>query len=401
MRLYNVQTLEEAEKKIQENFQNFKTSVISLNQALGRLLSEDIHAAINVPDFRRSTVDGYALCVEDTQGASENMPMLLELIGEAHMGQSNAHILKAGQVMYVPTGGMLPEGANGMVMIEYTEAFTKTSIAVSKQVVFGEHIVKIGDDVKKGDLLLKKGTRLASRHIGVLAAIGQFEISVYDPIKLAIISTGDELIIREQVLEKGQVFDINSHTLKHHAEHFALQVIEAHVLKDDRSLIQETLSKCLEKADIVLISGGSSVGHKDYTADIIETLSGQPLMLHGLAIKPGKPTILGKVNQKMVLGLPGHPVSALIVFDQLMRMYLNQIGDFNPIIVKKKLSRNLHAAAGKTTFVMAKIEGDLVTPILGKSSMITSMSLADGYLKIDADTEGYNEGEILSVYLWE
>lgn len=400
MRLYNVHTLFETQHIIKENFQNFETEIISIDVSLNCILSDDIYANINVPTFRRSTVDGYAVVSNDTNGATDTMPMILDYIGESEMGDQTDLILKSGQLMYVPTGGMVPEGADSMVMIEYTEKFSNEEIAVLKQSLPQQHIVKIGDDVQKGSLILKKGTKLSSRHIGALAATGIFKIPVYKKIRVSIISTGDELITTDQELIKGQVFDINTHTLKQHATQLDLVVVQTYVLKDNRDLIKETIKSALEKSDVVLISGGSSVGFKDYTADIIEELSGKEgLLIHGLAIKPGKPTILGKIDHKLVLGLPGHPVSALIVFDQLIRMYLNQIMDANPIILKKKLSKNIHAAPGKETFVMVKIEGDSVLPILGKSSMITTMSLADGYIRISEDQEGLNQGDDVDIYL--
>lgn len=402
MRLYDVHTLAQAYSKIKENFDNFKTETVTLDKAFGRVLSEDVVATVDVPTFRRSTVDGYALVASDTNGASDTMPMLLESIGEVEMGHSTSRPLKEGQLMYVPTGGMVPEGANAMVMIEYTEKFSEDTIAILKQTLPLQHIVKVGDDVKAGSVILKKGMKLSSRHIGVLAATGAFDVKVYKRLKVGIISTGDELITTQQSLNEGEVFDINTHTLKNHSLLFDLEVIETSVLKDDRKLIQSTIEQYSNDADIVLISGGSSVGHKDYTADIIEELSGQGgLLLHGLAIKPGKPTIVGKVNGSLVLGLPGHPVSALIVYDQLIRMYLKPIFHYKAQEVKGYLTKNVHAAAGKETFVMVSMENDQVVPVLGKSSMITMMSLADGYIKIEANDEGLSSGDLVTVYLME
>jgi molybdopterin molybdotransferase len=210
-----------------------------------------------------------------------------------------------------------------------------------------ENVVKIGDDIKKGELVLKKGTQLSSRHIGALAAVGAFEISVFKVLKVVIISTGDELIDTDKPIKIGQVYDINTHTLTEHAKQLGFDVIRTHVINDVRERIKDAIQKGIKDADLVLISGGSSVGPKDYTAELIEELSGQPLLLHGLAIKPGKPTIVGKSNKTAVFGLPGHPVSALIVFDQLARFFLNGMYDASCVKTSKKLSMNLHAAPGK------------------------------------------------------
>lgn len=402
MRLYDVHTLAQAYQKIKENFDNFKSESVTIDAAIGRILSKDVMALIDVPTFRRSTVDGYAVHASDTNGASDTMPMLLDNMGAVEMGLSSTAVLEEGQLMYVPTGGMIPDGADAMVMIEYTESFSEDTIAVLKQTLPLQHIVKVGDDVKAGSVILKKGTKLSSRHIGVLAATGTFNVDVYNRLKVSVISTGDELITTEQALNKGEVFDINTHTLKNHSLLFDLNVIHTAVLKDDRMLIKETIQQYIEQSDIVLISGGSSVGLKDYTADIIEELSDeQGLLLHGLAIKPGKPTIVGKVNETLILGLPGHPVSALIVYDQLIRMYLKRQYDYKPHEIKGTLTKNVHAAPGKETFVMVSIHEDQVTPVLGKSSMITMMSLADGYIKIDANDEGLSSGDLVTVYILE
>lgn len=399
MRLYNVHTLKETEKIIQDNFQNFKTMEIAIDDARGMILAEDILSTVNVPDFRRSTVDGYAVIASDTNGATDTMPLLLELIGESQMGLAAKGDIKPGQTMYVPTGGMVPKAATAMVMIEYTEQFSEEVIAVMQQVQPGQSIVGIGDDVTDGAIVLKRGTRLSARHLGALAAIGCLTVTVYKQLKISVISTGDELVTTHQTLQAGQIYDINTHTLKQHAMTLGMEVIATYVLKDDKGLIEKTMRDCIQDSDLVLISGGSSVGYKDYTADLIEDL-GQ-LLVHGLAIKPGKPSIVGRVDEKMVLGLPGHPVSALIVFDQLIRMYLSTMGDFKPVTVNCLLQRNLHAAPGKTTFVMVAVDQKQARPILGKSGLITTMSSADGYIKMTEDCEGLAQGSMVQVHLFE
>ena len=399
MRLYNVHTLLEAQQVFKENF-SFEIETIHINDAYHRVIAEDIVADIDVPSFRRSTVDGYAVVASDTNGATDTMPMLLDDLGEVMMGEAASLAIKPGELIYVPTGGMVPDGADAMVMIEYTERFSEDNIAILKQSLPLQHIVGIGADVKKHEQVLAKHQKLEARHLGVLAAVGVFRIKVYKKLKAVIISTGDELITTQQELSLGEVFDINTHTLKNRLSVFDIEVIESHVLKDNRHLIKPTIQEAVEKSDITLISGGSSVGEKDYTADIIDELSTENgVLIHGLAIKPGKPTIVGKVQNKLVLGLPGHPVSALIVMDQMIRMYLTSMHTYNVHQVKGYLTHNVHAAPGKETFVMVQLDGDQIIPVQGKSGMITMMSNADGYIRIGEDHEGLEKGDLTTVYL--
>ena len=214
MRLYNVHTLEETKKIIGANFDFFKTEIISINDARGRITSENIISSINVPSFRRSTVDGFAVVSSETDGASDSMPMIFKNLGEVEMGKKTDFVIKGNNTVYVPTGGGIPDGADAMIMIEYTEKLSSDMITVLKAGLPLSYIVKIGDDVKKNELIIKKGIKLQSRHIGVLAATGIFNVEVYKKIKITIISTGDELVTSHRKLEEGEVFDINTFTLK-------------------------------------------------------------------------------------------------------------------------------------------------------------------------------------------
>ncbi len=399
MRLYDVHTLEETQEKINEYFKDYEIEKISIDDALGRVLADTVISNISVPSFRRSTVDGYSVISKETNGASDTMPILLKNIGKVEMGKSADLSIKDDEAIYVPTGGMIPEGADSMVMVEYTEDFSSDTIAVLKQALPFEHIVRVADDIKNNQTILNKGIKISSRHIGVLAATGNFYVNVYKKLRVSIISTGDELITSRKDLCLGEVFDINTHTLKNMSKTFGFDVLNTYVLKDDKELIKNTVKECVLSSDITLISGGSSVGDKDYTADIIDELANEDegVIVHGLAIKPGKPTIVGVVDKKLVLGLPGHPVSAMIVYDQIIRMYTDIE---KPKTLKGKLSQNIHAAPGKETFIMVEVK-DKIIPVQGKSGMITLMSNADGFIRIGANDEGLNEGEDVTVYLFD
>ena len=401
MRLYNVHTLQAAEEVMKNNF-SFETEIISIHDAVDRVLACDVMTEIQVPSFRRSTVDGYAVLASDVNGASETMPMLLDLIGSVEMGVESGLTVNEGQTMYVPTGGMVPDGANAMVMIEYTEKMAEDTIAILTTAVPLQNIIGKGADVEKGDTILKQHQRLRPRHIGALAATGVFEVEVYRNLTATVISTGDELITTDQPLNMGEVYDINTYTLTGKLKQFGIEVIDQVVLKDIRENIKDAFRNGIEKSDITIVSGGSSVGEKDYTADIIDELSEKDgVLIHGLAVKPGKPTIVGKVDDKMVLGLPGHPVSAMVVLDQLLRMYFSLQRDTSPFEVKGTLTQNVHAAPGRETFIMVKVEGQSIVPVLGKSGMITMMSKADGYIRIQKDTEGIVGGTEVTAYLFE
>jgi len=297
---------------------------------------------------------------------------------------------------------MVPDGADAMVMIEYTEKMAENAVAILTTAAPLQNIISKGADVEKGDTILKKHQLLRPRHIGTLAATGVFEVEVYKQLTATVISTGDELITTDQPLETGQVYDINTYTLTGKLNQFGIKVIDQFVLKDIRQEIKEAVRKGNEVSDITIVSGGSSVGEKDYTADIIDELSEEDgVLIHGLAVKPGKPTIVGKVNNKMVLGLPGHPVSAMVVLDQLLRMYFSLQRDTKPFCREGILTQNVHAAPGRETFIMVRVIDNEVVPVLGKSGMITMMSKADGYIRIPKDTEGIAAGSQVTAYLFE
>ena len=304
---------------------------------MGRVLAGDIVSAEDIPGFRRSTVDGYAVLAQDTQGAAEALPVLLRVVEEVDAGQVPKHRLQSGQCAYVPTGGMIPEGADAMVMIEYCEPFGTGQIAVGQPVSPGRDVVPVGDDIRGGSVFLKKGTEVRAQEIGGLLAAGIIEIPVFAPFRVTVLSTGDELVEPGEPLGPGQMRDINSGVLKTLARQYGCDVIHTELIKDDREQLSRTIYSAMRGSDLVLLSGGSSQGNRDFTAEVIDQLAKPGVFTHGLALKPGKPTILGydESSRTILAGLPGHPAAAMLVFVLLFGRILKQLrGEKPPVCMK-------------------------------------------------------------------
>lgn len=408
MRFLQVDTISGArERLLQEVGDNFlKMEIVKLSEAYGKCLAENIYAEENIPDFRRATVDGYAVKASDTQGAGESVPVFLSVVDEISIGKPALREIKNGECAYVPTGGMIPDGADAMVMVEYTELFDKRDAAVYSSVSAGNGVVQIGEDAKKGELLLSRGTVLHSAQTGVLASLGKHTVKVYAPWHITIISTGDELA--EVGEEKGrcQVYDINTHALYALAKEQGMTVDKAFSVKDEDEKIEQALKDALLCSDIVVISGGSSQGKKDMTADIIDKIAEPGVWTHGLALKPGKPTIVGmdKPSGTLLIGLPGHPVAAIMVF-QLLLVWLqkNLRGEKETPGVPAVLSSNIPGAAGRAVCQTVKLEkeenGYRAIPVFGKSGLMHTLTQADGYVLVEADKEGIRKGETVYVQL--
>lgn len=408
MDLLKVDTLESARKKLLERFggKPLATRCIPIEQALGRTLAEDLISKESVPSFRRSTVDGFAVKAKDTYGATENMPVLLDILEDVPMGFPAVTTISNGCCAYVPTGGMIPEGADAMVMLEYTEMFDSQSIAVYSPVSTGKNVVHIGEDMPESTLFLKAGTVIGAGEIGTMAAAGVTDVHVYVPYRISIISTGDELVEIHRKPHAGQVRDINTHVLKALSEKYGYEINDISVLKDDEDIIREKLRENMQSSHIIVISGGSSKGRKDMTARLINEVASPGVFVQGLALKPGKPTILGydKENAALFAGLPGHPVAAMAVFELLIGWLLKKrMYHPEPFTLSARMETNFASAPGKTTYLLVKLlqadDGLIARPILGKSGLITTMTQADGYTLVDLNKEGLNAGEEIQVHL--
>ena len=407
MELLKVDTLETAREKllaaVGENW--IRSKEVSLNEALNCVLAEDVYGRINIPDFRRSMVDGYAVIAKDTMGAGESLPVFLKVIGEVGMGQQADCVITPGTCAYVPTGGMIPEGADACVMVEYCEQFDSEELAVYQAASVGRYVVDVGEDSKEGELLFPKGTKLRPQEIGALSAEGFTEVKVFSPVKISVISTGDELAAPGDSICKGQIYDINTTALCALAKKHGFEVVFTVTVKDQYELLKQAIQQAKENSDLVVVSGGSSKGKKDMTALLIDELTNPGVFTHGLALKPGKPTILGSDIQSKTLmaGLPGHPVAAMAVFEMLL-VWLKKKLTHEPEkgLVPAVLSGNVPGAPGRQTLLFVELEaskdGYTAKPIFGKSGLMSTMTRADGYTTIEMLQEGLKSGEKVWVH---
>ncbi|MFZ3172028.1 MAG: gephyrin-like molybdotransferase Glp [Carboxydocellales bacterium] len=410
VQLFQVVTVQEAWSKLWPYIEQFKRELehIPLLQTLGRVLAVDITASFDVPGFARSTVDGYALKAKDTYGASESLPALITITGEVLMGQEATQKLVPGEGVSIPTGGMLPDQSDAVVMIEYTEEMDSSTITVFRPVAPGENVIHSGEDVRVGDLLLPLGWQLRPQDIGVLAGVGVPQVSVYARPKVGIISTGDEIIKPDRAPKLGQVRDVNSYTLYSLVQECGGIGKLYPIAPDSFEKLRQIVEQALAENDLLVISGGSSVGIKDATARVIDSLGEPGVLVHGVSVRPGKPTVLGMVGKKPIIGLPGHPVSAMVIFDlfikPILRYYQGVKRGKPEAAVRARLACNVASGPGREDFIRAMLEDRLgklwAVPVLGKAGLITTMVKADGIFRIPLDKEGVMEGEYVNVKLF-
>lgn len=396
--MLNVLTREEATALIKEKTAGIlpATEKVNIIDALGRTLSKDIVSSENIPAFDRTTVDGYAVMAADTFGAGASVPAQLDIVGEVLMGENAGFTLKSGQCAKISTGGMLPKGADAAVMVEHTDNADGLCL-IYHSVAPYENVTKTGDDIGFGETALKKGTRITPAEIGVLAALGIYEIPVYKKPVLAIISTGDEIVKGE--IKQGQIRDINTFLLSAVAKEYGCEVLSYGSVKDDRTEIENAVKDCIDKADAVLISGGSSAGTRDMAVAIIDTLG--TAYFHGIAMKPGKPTIFGMVDNKPVFGLPGHPLAAYFVFRLIVGEYLRKLLDMPADMPQKNgtLAVNIPSNHGREEFFCVKQkENNEVVPVHTKSGIVSVLSEADGFIRIPRNAEGLFKGTTVEIF---
>ncbi|MEG1528934.1 MAG: molybdopterin molybdotransferase MoeA [Clostridia bacterium] len=402
MEFFSVQSVESARRKIVERLDYLNQSeVVDTCSGLGRVLFCDVIAKENVPSFDKSTVDGYAVLAVDTYGASESGSSLLKLVGSVTMGVAPTHNLRSGEAMYVPTGGMLPNGANAVVMIEHTDIFGE-SVAVLKSVHMHENTLNVGEDTVKGAVICKQGKKITPMTVGALASQGIAMVEVFKQISAYIISTGNELVDIADDIKLGQIRDINSFLLSSLCEVSSIKVVGCKRVKDDFDLLRFEIEKATKVADIILISGGSSVGEKDFTYRAICSF-GEDAFVKGVAIKPGKPTIVGSCCGKLVFGLPGHPMAAAVVYKMLVEQAINLsrgISDKPKYLAET--SCNFPSTAGRLTCQPVKCsyaDGKMTaTALFGKSGQINLLDEADGFVVIQENIEGINRGQTVEVF---
>lgn len=400
--MLHVKTPEEVLALIETEFSPVAgLELVSLSAAVGRVLAEDIAATEYVPDFNRSTVDGYAVRARDTFGCTDAIPAILPVQGEVLMGEGAAFTLNPEACAAVPTGGAVPEGADSVVMVEYTEDYGDGTVGISKAAAPGQNMIFRGDDVYPGKVILRKGRVLSSQDIGALAAIGRVQVPVVKKLTVGILSTGDELVPPEVEPGPGQVRDVNGPLLEAMLTAFGVNVIHYGIVIDDEAKLTAVATRAAAECDAVLMSGGSSVGVKDAACRIISSMG--TLLLHGIAIKPGKPTIIGKAGVKPLVGLPGHPVAAYFVTKLFILPLLARLMDqtMTHYTVTARVTESISANHGRAQYHCCRLErrdGELYAyPIRGKSGLITTLAGTDGYFCISRDCEGLPQGAEIQV----
>ncbi len=400
--MLKVEAVETALEIIKESFSDITSTqeLVAVESSLGRVLAEDIISKENIPAFNRSTVDGYALKACDTYGSGESIPAQLEIAGEILMGQEAAIKIQSGQCIKISTGGMLPEGADSVVMVENTDNSFGDMCLVYKSVSPYENVNRRGDDIKEEALIFSKGRKITSREIGVLAALGISEVTVFRKPKFGIISTGDEIVSVDTPLTFGKIRDINSHILSALMIENGCEATLYGIVKDEYEAILSVMKKAVRENDIVLISGGSSAGARDMTVDIISKLG--EVYLHGIAMKPGKPTIVGKIDGKAVFGLPGHPSASYFVTLRLVKPLVDMMlcREDKTRKIKASLLCNISSNHGREEILCVKLTDEGAMPLYGKSGVISLLSESDGYIIIDRNCEGLRSGEEAEIYLF-
>jgi molybdopterin molybdotransferase len=387
--------------------------VVALESAYGRVLAAEVLAPEPVPHFDRSVMDGYAVRARDTFGASETMPVLLEIAGEVTMGAEVSLHMEPGKAITIPTGGMLPAGADAVVMVEYTYPLDAQTIEVTRAVAPGENVLKKGEDIAVNERLLPRGWRLRPQDLGMLAALGIGRVAVFRRPRVALLSTGDEIVpVSTSVLPPGMIRDINSFALAAQIQDVGVDVGYRAVVEDRLEALVDCCRDAFREHDVVVLSGGSSVGMRDFTVRILEGFPEAELLVHGVAIRPGKPTILARLGSKILWGLPGQPVSSMMVCRSLVLPSLAALQGLTEAVgaqdpgntVSGILANPLPSVHGRMDYVpvMLHREGEelLVSPIFGKSAMISVLGRADGYVIVPVHVEGLERGSRVRVYLF-
>jgi molybdopterin molybdotransferase len=375
--------------------------------AFGRVTFEPVVAPYPLPSFPRSTVDGYAVRAADTFGASESLPAYLHQAGEAPMGAAPAFSLAPAQCALIHTGGMLPDGADAVVMIEYTQSARPGEIEVLRSVAVGENVLEVGEDVTAGQEVIPQGARLGPADVGGLMALGMTRLAVARRPSVGILSSGDEVISPWETLGPGQVRDVNSYSLSALVEAAGGTPRRYGIVPDQEDLLREMAARSLRENDMLVITAGSSASARDLTALIIDPLGAPGVLVHGVNVRPGKPTILAVCDGKAVVGLPGNPVSALVISRLFVIPVVEALLGLRRAVplpsVRAYLSLNLASQAGREDWVPVRLlrsaVGYYAEPVFGKSNLIFTLARADGLVRIPPDANGLSAGEQVEVIL--
>jgi molybdopterin molybdotransferase len=377
-----------------------RTEVLQLQQANGRVLARDIFSSADVPPFSRAAMDGYAVRAEDTSGASRTMPCLLRRIETIYTGQVPQKRLGSGECAEIATGAPMPAGADAVVMVEETDIDDRGSVSIFVPAFTGQNIGRQGADIQNGQHVLQPGALLNASRLGAIAALGLTEVEVFAKPRVAILSTGNEIVDPGQPLAPGQIYDINRMTISAVVSDNGGHPIPYRTAADTIEDLQRAVDECLEQ-DILVFSGGSSVGERDLILDVVASRG--EMLFHGIAVKPGKPTAFGRIEEKLFFGMPGYPTSCLSNAYILLAPALRRVARLPQQIVRSltvPLGARVASAPGRHQFYSVRLEGGVAMPAFKASGDITSMSQADGYIEIPAEVEIVDPGTRVEVKLF-
>lgn len=396
-----VVSVNEARQRIEHNLPTGEQETVFLPEAFNRTLARDFTSPEDLPAFTRSTVDGYAVRAADTFGSSESLPAYLEYAGEVVMGRAPEFELQPGRCAWIPTGGMLPQGADAAVMVEYTEKLGEDTILIYRPVGPGDNLMMKGEDLTRGDKIFAAGRRLRSQEIGLLSSLGIGQVEVLKPYRIGILSTGNEVVEIDQIPGPGEVRDVNSYSLAAAVQSCGALVKRYPLVGDDFNQLKQAAALALEENDLLLLSGGSSVGTMDVTLDVLLDFPDSELLFHGIAVKPGKPTMAVRIGDKLAIGLPGHPVSALMMF---LVVCAPAIRRERASVLEASVTMNIASQAGRDDFIPVQLKEDngmmTALPLLGKSGLMSILALADGYIHIPSHLQGISAQQMVRVELF-
>jgi molybdenum cofactor synthesis domain-containing protein len=403
-------SFDEAKQLLSQSFSAKPVGVetVSISKAHDRVLAKDIVAPMNIPSFTRSVVDGYAVKAADTFGASEDKPVSLKFCGHIAIGEAPKVAVEAGLAAEIVTGAPLPEGADAVVMIEQTNR-QGNKVLVHRPVSSSENLMAAGSDIRKGETVLQVGRFLGSREIGVLAAVGLTEVVVYRRPKVAVLSTGAEVVAPGEPLPAGKIYDINAHTLSAGVHEVGCEPVNLGIIPDKKDKLTKSLKHALDLADVVITSGGVSVGPKDFTPQVVDSLGKPGVIISGVAVKPGKPLTIALIDGKPVFSLPGNPTSSLFMFSVFVRPILVKLAgrhEEDVLTLKAVAAKRMFPARGRRTFTMVNLVYDkagrlLVSPVpTGLSGAITTLAKADGFVEISEKQQFVDAGTEIDVYLF-
>lgn len=385
-----------------------KSEIVQTERALGRVTTEDILSPQDLPDFKRSTVDGYAVLAKDTHGAGETLPAYLMIKDEVPMGDEPDFSLASQECALIHTGGMLPRDADAVVMVEDTQILESGKIEVFRAVAKGENVIEVGEDISAGEIVIPKGTRLRPAEIGGLMALGFTAVSTAIPPVIGILSSGDEIVSPSQKTKPGEVRDINSYTLAALIEDLGGDVVHYGIIADSRDEMLKALEKAQQECDHLIVTAGSSASTRDLTAEIMNTLGDPGVLVHGISIKPGKPTIFAVSGEKVMIGLPGNPVSALVIaivlVSPIIEAYLGIRGSRPKPALSAELTVNISSQTGREDWIPVRVirtpEGGFhAEPVFGRSNLIFILARSDGLIRIPASATGLEAGTLVTVRL--